>query len=210
MRLCSYVVVIDKGFAPNPFSGFCTLAARTPNHQGLRLKEGDWVLGNSSSAEGRRLIYAMRISEVLDFDKYYRDNRFARKKAKAGTWRDRCGDNIYFRNKAGDWVRGVSFHHTSLDSLRQDTRRPRVFISDHFFYFGENARALPPKFASLARTCQGCKYHPGNLVEEFIKWLEQTYKPRLHGEPRDRDESTDLKCEPIQPRMRQTGSGKCT
>ena len=33
VRLCSYVVKYDTGFAPNPFWGFCTLAACTPNHQ---------------------------------------------------------------------------------------------------------------------------------------------------------------------------------
>lgn len=79
MRLCSYVVVYDSGFAPNPFWGLCTLAACTPNHQGLRLKAGEWLIGNSSARAGHRLIYAMRVSEVLDFDKYYRDPRFEQK-----------------------------------------------------------------------------------------------------------------------------------
>lgn len=80
MRLCSYVVVCDTGFAPNPFWGLCTLAACTPNHQSLQLKRGDWLLGNSSAKEGHQLIYAMRVSEVLDFDQYYRDPRFEQKK----------------------------------------------------------------------------------------------------------------------------------
>ena len=38
-RLCSYVVRHDKGLAPNPFWGYCTLAVCTPNHAGVRLEE---------------------------------------------------------------------------------------------------------------------------------------------------------------------------
>src|SRR5438132_14058913 len=108
MRVCSYVVVYDKGFSPNPFGGFCTLAACTPNHQGLRLGQGDWLLGHGSAARGNRLIYAMRIADVLDFDDYYRDRRFAAKKPQHGGWRERCGDNIYFRDESGRWAQGLT------------------------------------------------------------------------------------------------------
>src|SRR5437868_6312610 len=99
MRLCSYVVQQDTGFVPNPFWGFCTCAACTPNHLNRRLEPGDWLIGNSSADAGpeRRLIYAMRISEPpMTFDDYYRDPRFAKKKARAGSWQEKCGDNIYF------------------------------------------------------------------------------------------------------------------
>lgn len=41
MRLCSYTVVHGTGFAPNPFGRYCTLAACTPNHQGIKLSQGD-------------------------------------------------------------------------------------------------------------------------------------------------------------------------
>src|SRR5262249_7733821 len=106
MRLCSYVVAIDGGFAPNPFWRFRTLAACTQNHQGLRMEKGDWILGNSSKDTGQRIVYAMKISEVLDFDVYYRDKRFARKKASNRGWREWCGDNMYFTNEAREWVQG--------------------------------------------------------------------------------------------------------
>lgn len=190
MRLCSYVVVCDTGFAPNPFWGLCTLAACTPNHQSLQLKRGDWLLGNSSAKEGHQLIYAMRVSEVLDFDQYYRDPRFEQKKASAVDWQHRCGDNIYFRDSDGQWKQGTAFCHTSPKEIEQDTRYPRVFISDHFFYFGEKAPNFLGPFASLIQTSRGCRYADNaETALGFVKWLEETYPPGLHGQPRDRDEN---------------------
>ncbi len=191
MKLCSYVVVYDKGFAPNPFWGFCTMAACTPNHQGLRLQRGDWLLGNSSATNGHRLVYAMCISEVLGFDEYYGDPRFAAKRARDENWQQRCGDNIYFRDEAGRWKQGVAFHHTDARNVEKDTRHPRVFVSDHFFYFGENAIVLPHEYASLIRTSQGCRCsHKAETVLAFVRWLEQTYPAGPHGQPRDREETT--------------------
>ena len=32
MKICTYTMTSDTGFAPNPFYGYCTLAACTPNH----------------------------------------------------------------------------------------------------------------------------------------------------------------------------------
>jgi hypothetical protein len=163
-----------------------TLAACTPNHQGVRLKEDDWLLGNSSASTGRRLIFAMRISQVLDFDDYYNDPRFAGKKADASTWQGRCGDNIYLSDKAGGWKQALAFTHKDAESFIKDTRYHRVFISDHFFYFGENAPDIPEKYSSLVRKTQGCCCrHDPDIVRDFIAWVEQ-YSTGRHGLPRDR------------------------
>ena len=45
MRLCSYVVKYDTGFAPNPFWRYCTLMGCTPNHQDIKAVKGDWIIG---------------------------------------------------------------------------------------------------------------------------------------------------------------------
>jgi hypothetical protein len=59
------------------------------------MERGDWLVGNTTKAEGNRLLYAMRVSEVLDFDDYFHDPRFQGKKPKrGGTWQERCGDVI--------------------------------------------------------------------------------------------------------------------
>jgi Nucleotide modification associated domain 2 len=41
MKVYSYVVRCDTGFAPNPFWGYCTLAACTPNHMGIHIQIED-------------------------------------------------------------------------------------------------------------------------------------------------------------------------
>ena len=189
MRLCSYVVVHDFGFSPNPFGGYCTLAACTPNHQGIRLAPGDWLLGNSTAATGNLLVYAMRVSEVLDFDDYYQDPRFQTKKPRGATWEDRCGDNIYYRDDEGEWRQGKAFYHTEPERVGKDTKHPRVFISDHFYYFGENAPPLPAEFGSLIRRSQGCACTGSKeTVLGFVAWLGSTHEPGIRGLPRDNPE----------------------
>jgi hypothetical protein len=200
MRLLSYVVTHDAGFAPNPFWGFYTLAACTPNHMGVRAKQDDWILGNSSLDTGQRLIYAMQISEILDFDNYFRDERFAKKKANGSSWQERCGDNIYFRSRAGRWSQARTFYHTEAGRIEQDTRHPRVFVSDYFFYFGEDAPEIPHKYAALIQSRQGCTWHEGKLVETFIDWLEGNDNSGLRGLPRDREDETDMQCSSVERR----------
>jgi hypothetical protein len=202
MRLCSYVVKFDTGFAPNPLWGFCTLAACTPNHtrHKLKLEAGDWLLGHSALTEtGRMLIYAMRISETLDLDKYFRDKRFEGKKARSKGWRERCGDNIYYRDDNGvysggdgsKWMQATAFFHAARNEIEKDLKHHFVFISEHFFYFGENAPALPPQFRSLEWPRQGVKCHAGEIAEQFVQWLEENHEPGVHGDPRDRDNEDD-------------------
>src|ERR1035441_1929507 len=75
--------------------------------------------------------------------------------------------------------------------LEKDTRYPRVFISDHFYYFGENAPAVPSEYASLIQTRQGCRCCEDlETARGFIGWLENSYAPGVHGQPRDRNEMT--------------------
>lgn len=190
MQLCSYVVVHDTGFAPNPYHGFCTLTACTPNRAGKRFENGDWLIGHSTKARGQRLVYAMRISEVLDFDDYYRDPRFTAKKPKSGpSWADVCGDNIYHRDESGDWAMDPNLFHDPARYLKKDTKHPRVFISDYFFYFGDKAPNIPAEFGSLIWPRQGvnCKHDP-EVAAEFVEWLRSTYDPGVHGEPMDRED----------------------
>ena len=193
-RLCSYVVVHDSGFAPNPFGGYCTLAACTPNHQGLRLSRGDWILGNATAQLGNRIVYAMQVSEVLDFDDYYRDRRFQHKKPRFdGTWQDACGDNIYYRQKLErTWAQRPTLFHGTPWERTKDTRHPRVFVSEHFYYFGENAPDIPEQFSALTWDRQGCKCsHPEGLIQAFLAWLRTSFVPGIHGAPRDREWTYD-------------------
>ena len=105
MRLFSYVVARDYGFAPNPFFGHCTLATCKPKIRKAAVA-GDWVVGTGSRTSGREgfLVYAMRISEVMSFNDYWADPRFRRKKPNLrGSKKQAFGDNIYYRDAAGVW-----------------------------------------------------------------------------------------------------------
>ena len=180
MRLCSYVVVHDNGLAPNPFWGYCTLAVCTPNHMGVKLTKGDWIMGTTAAERGRKLLYAMQISEVLSFNQYYTDPRFEKKKPDLdGPWQSRCGDNMYYLDEKGEYQQHqpVCFHTESKDK-EKDKKHPQVFISEHFYYFGEKAVVIPSPFSGLIRERQGCKCnHDPHLVTQFLDWLQGQFFP---------------------------------
>jgi len=177
MRLCSYVVKNDKGLAPNPFWGYCTLAICTPNHMGIRSEPGDWFLGTTTADRGHKLVYAMEVSERLMFDDYFKDPRFDKKKPVVeGTWRQRCGDNMYFKDSAGNWKRHPSLFHKDEEDIEKDLKNPYAYVSKHFYYFGNNASELPIEFHSLIWKKQGCKCdHDPHIVKSFIRWLNIKY-----------------------------------
>jgi hypothetical protein len=105
VRLYSYVVARDYGFAPNPFYGFCTLATCKPNIR-KTAQVGDWVIGTGSKSKARdgQLVYAMRVSETMTFDEYWADPRFASKRPSlVGSLKQAFGDNIYHRTADGGW-----------------------------------------------------------------------------------------------------------
>ena len=134
MRLCSYVVKYDTGLAPNPFWGYCTLAVCTPNHMGIRAQKGDWFVGVTTIDRGNKLVFAMQVAEVLSFNRYYTDPRFERKRPVVnGTWRQRCGDNMYYKDDTGAWKRHPSVYHCEPEQIKQDLRHPYVFIAGHFY-----------------------------------------------------------------------------
>jgi hypothetical protein len=75
-RLFTYTTRVDDGAAPNPFRGMCSLAICKP---GIRrvAKKGDWVVGlgskNAHSGDlSNRLVYAMRVEDVLSLEAYDR------------------------------------------------------------------------------------------------------------------------------------------
>ena len=143
-RLFSYTVARDYGFAPNPFSGFCTLATCMPD---LRRAAdiGDWIIGGGTKTKkrGGYLTYAMRVTEAMTFSQYWSDPRFFEKRPDMhSSLKKAFGDNIYSRDPgSGQWIQTDSHHSYENGSqnphnLNHDTKTDRVLISDDFIYWG--------------------------------------------------------------------------
>jgi len=185
-RLCSYIVRDDTGLAPNPFWGYCTLAVCTPNHQGSRLKVGDWIAGFLGKKRGYKFLYAMEISEILGLDEYFRDPRFATKKPNLrGSWQERCGDNFYSRNVDGEWVQHRNRFHLDERLKKQDTKYARVFIGQRFWYCGRAADAAPAKYAPLIGGRGARVNHDPALVSDFCAWVSKEFEPGVSNVPND-------------------------
>lgn len=183
MRLFSYVLRYDSGFAPNPYGRYCTLATCKPQIRRRALK-GDWVLGvgSKNNVGNGKLVCAMQISEVLSLEEYDIDPRFQYKKPDLqGNSMQQCGDNIYYRDKRGQWRQRPS-RHTEKD-MEHDLSGRNVLIARHFFYLGRDAESIPPKYAALV--CRGrghrCNF-PEGLVQDFIAWLTKRFPHGQHGQ----------------------------
>lgn len=184
MKVFSYRVVRDYGFAPNPFHGICTLATCKP---GIRASAevGDIVVGCGSRAiclEGR-VVYAMHVTGKCGFQQYWDDPCFAAKRPFFNGNRSRAyGDNIYHRAKDGHWIQARS-HHSFADGTaneanqRQDTSKDNVLWSNDFVYFGRAAPPIPDHLRAfegkdLFPSGRGYrKYSAPAFAEAVAKWF---------------------------------------
>jgi hypothetical protein len=201
-KLHSYVVARDYGFAPNPFYGFCTLATCKPMIR-KTAQIGDWVVGTGSKTRGREsnIVYAMRVTETMSFDQYWKDPRFQSKKPYLrGSKKQAFGDNIYHRDsKTRHWHQEDS-HHSHPDgtpnkgNIANDTQADRVLISDDFVYWGGGG----PKLLKKLRNHNGLDIcgkrghknaFPDKMIEEFIVWLRSLGQKGYCGEPLDWERS---------------------
>jgi hypothetical protein len=197
LRLYSYIVTRDYGFAPNPFYGVCTLACCKPIIRASAAL-GDWIVGTGSQTSGRRgkLVYAMRVTETLSFDEYWNDARFRTKQPNlAGSMKQAFGDNIYHRLAGGAW-RQLNSHHSYADgtpnqhNVVHDTQTPRVLASDDFAYWGGSGPDVPGRFRDYegfdicAIRGHKCVFSE-NLVREFDEWMRSIGERGYLGEPLD-------------------------
>src|SRR5579872_1961476 len=141
VRLFTYTIPIDDGAAPNPFHGMCSLAICKPDIRRVA-EPDDWVVGlgskNAPSGDlSGRLVYAMRVEEVLTLEEYDRQAQ-ARWPHRIPNPRsldlsERLGDCIYdFSTGAPVQRKGVH----GPDDIERDLGGRNVLLSRHFFYFG--------------------------------------------------------------------------
>jgi putative DNA base modification enzyme with NMAD domain len=195
MRIYTYVVEHDLGFAPNPFHDVCTLACCKPKIRKYA-KRGDLIIGTGAARPGRQgyLIYWMRIGHVLSFDEYWNDPRFLRKKpVMAGSAMQRYGDNIYHREPAtGRWIQEDSFHSLprgglSGPNLQRDTgTTERVLVGANFAYWGGAGPRVPDELGDFVVARQGhkCRFAPDRIAA-MEAWLGTLTDRGFKGDPAD-------------------------
>ena len=197
MRLFSYVVARDYGFAPNPFYGVCSLAACKPVIRRVA-SIGDWVVGTGSTQRDRKgyLVYAMCVSETVTFNEYWTDKRFQKKKPNLrGSKKQAFGDNIYFINKSGEWSQRDS-HHSYSDgtpnpyNIINDTKVNRILLGTVYSYWGGDGRKIPLIFRDYDGydVCAGWGHKsrfPNEMIADFIAWVHSLNAGGYQGPPLD-------------------------
>ena len=182
VKLYSYVVARDFGFAPNPFFGVCTLATCKPKIRATAAV-GDWVVGTGSKEHGLdgRLVFAMRVSETLSYDQYWNDLRFRDKRPNLrGSLKQAFGDNVYHMAPNRRWIQ-ENCHHSNPDgtpnknNIRHDCQAPRVLIGEPFAYWGGAGPTVPTRFRGsrndvCAQRGHKCNF-PSDLVVSFVEWV---------------------------------------
>ena len=171
-----YRMTHDSGFAPNPFWGYLTLSACTPNHRRAKLNRGDWIIGveAQSLAEYRKrvglnsdveqsLIYVAKIDEILDLNEYFKDKRFENKKfKKSSDYRERRGDNIYYvEDGKWKWLRG---HDHEPDELCKLPDEEVFFKTEDLENFLKNEEAKR-KYGVILQDLKGNRVY---ISKEFL------------------------------------------
>jgi hypothetical protein len=202
MRLFTYKLVSDTGFAPNPFGETLTLATCKPQIRHCKGK-GDWIAGFTSvSLTGdpvgeERLIYLMQVAEKLHIGEYFQDSRFQTKipDMTAKGPEAKAGDNIYRPCVVGAFE-GEHFEQLpnpnhwgdnmpSQDDLERDISGQYVLVAGEYYYFGRDALAIPPELRPAVPRAQSAH---GALTEEaqahrFIEFVRSQCKPGRNGAP---------------------------
>lgn len=201
MRLFSYIVAHDTGFSPNPFWGYCTLADCKPVIRGTATK-GDWIVGLAPKAHQNKIIYAMRVAEVLGFAEYFNDKRFVAKipnyAKKDAIYR--CGDNIYKPLPNGGFEQLESMHSKGLEEdinrKVHDLNGKNVLISKEFYYFGSQPLDLPEKLQQL-RVGRGHKCTDNKeIISAFLEFIKRQ-PVGINAQPSkwpENDEPCKVKC----------------
>lgn len=196
MKIYSYRIEHDFGLAPNPFGGYCTLAVCKPKiRKSKNLQIGDWIIGTGSKALEKiskkeyagRLIYAMKVEEIITFEQYWVDERFQYKKPTLnGSLQTMYGDNIYYKDDNSNWKQIDSAHSleggVNQKHLDQDVSGKNVIISQNFYYFGDEAPIIPDSLCKIAHSGVGEKLVLQELHYDFLNWLS-SFEKGIKGDP---------------------------
>lgn len=193
LRLFSYKMNADTGFAPNPFFGVLTLATCKPQIRKSK-REGDWIAGFTSKelcndpVGEERLIYLMQVSRKVPLAQYFHDKEFACKipRPNAHQALEMAGDNIY-RPLCGDAIEPDDFeqirnanHWDKVTngpddySLRHDVGGGHILVAEKYAYFGGDPLFIPAEIRPQiprGQSAQGYRTHDPIRARAFIDYV---------------------------------------
>jgi len=165
MNIYTYVIMTDRGSAPNYDPPFTTLAICKPViRRGAQL--GDVVLaftGSTLSPEPHSVCWAGVVAEKLTLEEYWNDRRFEGKKPNSSS----TPDNIY--QPKDDGLLHVSNNSHGPGAFTRDTSGQYVLIFNPSWYFGSGGPLMPAEFG--LRMTSGRRAH---RKSEFLpnQWME--------------------------------------
>lgn len=100
-------------------------------------------------------------------------------------WRLRMGDCIYNFSNGFEPIIRKSVHNES--NRKKDLSGINSLLSNHFYYFGEEARPMPNEFKQIIKRNQGHKkIENESVVEDFENWIKQFEKNKIYASPQTR------------------------
>lgn len=213
IRLFSYKMTNDNGFAPNPFYGMLTLANCKPCIRKHK-KIGDWIAGFSSAILNgdkvgkERLVYLMKIEKIIPYRDYWNDKQYELKKPNLSSIEtiDKTGDNIYKPINTNaelytDFEQIPNKNHTTERNKIHDLSGKNVLISKCFYYFG----SIPIEIHSEIKPCippgqsaHGARTHNKEKAEMFIQYIQNNYSSGIinmpHNWPTDETDINQKSC----------------
>jgi hypothetical protein len=176
MKLFTYIVTHDTGFSPNPFWGCCTLADCKPAIR-RTANVGDWIVGLSPKATGNRVVFTMKVDEILDYARYFYDKRFANKipNYTKGKVIYKTGDNIYKPLLNGGFQQLRSMHSDGEKENPQtkahDLGGVNVLVGKMFHYFGGSGHDLPASLNELKVGRAHKNRFSQETISDFLKFI---------------------------------------
>lgn len=192
IRLFSYKMVNDSGFAPNPFHELLTLANCKPCIRKSK-KVGDWIAGytsqrlNGDIVDDERLIYLMKVTSKIDYEEYWCNPKYKSKipDLSSESIENKAGDNIYKPDGMSGFVQIANKNHREKD-IKRDLSGQFILISNCFYYFGYSAIYIPVDIRPSipkGQSAHGSRTWDSSKAGKFIDYIQKNYQKGIIGMP---------------------------